>query len=609
MAKTAIQPSEATKIDPQRSSGSYESNPIKVIWASISALGVNLGPLFGLIFLPLGVFLGLSIALGVLFLIGTFLHSAVVAIVAFVLGAAALIFMIYTMLLVVVSQRLLELSDAKQERTTVKALIRSSRSKAGTMLGALILAGVISVLGTLLLVIPGIILGLRYALVPYIVASEDVSILGALARSWRLTKGHTLEMFGVVGINLIVGLLFYVPILGLLLYPLAILIGLAQGVALAYRYLGYLAVEQGAPAPKLHPFNLLVAITAALLVVAGLVWGALTGWSIYNDVQHPVSYKTDCYSLKLPKSMKVELDGHGCKLTGRRGREVDLEIYPVSGAFGSDQAFYDAARHDVYSKEGIISSDSATSFNQALKLATSGKPAITVSAEKVVIDGAHTLRDGFKLGNQEQGSLYFLYYDFGYQLNGKINNGFVIVQRTKSSYLQDLIVSPIDHWQWDRTDEGKQKLFRQAIDAAGQALDGQKYNEVISHATEARSNAISDEERGVAAYWLSVGYDYSGQTALAEQQARLAVSLAPNFSSAHVALGSQLLNQGNVSEAAKEADIAVALDPSYSWAYNLRGLVRYKKGDRAGAIADIQKAIDLTPKDPIFQTNLALVRG
>jgi uncharacterized membrane protein len=89
-------------------------------------------------------------------------------------------------------------------------------------LGAELLAGIIIVVGFLLLVVPGIIAAVGLGFVPYVVIDRGAGPIDALKESWRITKGNKwrLFLFGLVliGLNLlgllalVVGVLVTVPV-------------------------------------------------------------------------------------------------------------------------------------------------------------------------------------------------------------------------------------------------------------------------------------------------------------------------------------------------------------------------------------------------------------
>lgn len=90
---------------------------------------------------------------------------------------------------------------------------------------ASILVGVIVIVGVILLIVPGIIWGLRYMFVPYLVMERKLDVSAALKESARMTYGHKWQLFGFVlaiaGLNilgaicLVVGLLVSIPVTSL----------------------------------------------------------------------------------------------------------------------------------------------------------------------------------------------------------------------------------------------------------------------------------------------------------------------------------------------------------------------------------------------------------
>lgn len=87
---------------------------------------------------------------------------------------------------------------------------------------AIMLAGIAILIGFILLIIPGIILGILFAFVGYLVIDKGLGPIEAIKESVRITKGNRLQIFllglALFGINLlglialIVGLLVTVPV-------------------------------------------------------------------------------------------------------------------------------------------------------------------------------------------------------------------------------------------------------------------------------------------------------------------------------------------------------------------------------------------------------------
>jgi type IV pilus assembly protein PilF len=86
----------------------------------------------------------------------------------------------------------------------------------------------------------------------------------------------------------------------------------------------------------------------------------------------------------------------------------------------------------------------------------------------------------------------------------------------------------------------------------------------------------------------------STQVAASDQQARAKV---------HTELGSLYLLDGRSAIALEEARIAIAADPNYAPAYNLLGLTHMGLGEQRLAEDSFQKALRLAPGDPEISNN------
>jgi len=92
-------------------------------------------------------------------------------------------------------------------------------------LGAKLLTGLVVVIGLILLIVPGVILGMMFLFSSYIVVDKHLGPIEAMTESKRITAGHKLNLFGffllvlllnIVGaICLLVGLLVTIPVTGL----------------------------------------------------------------------------------------------------------------------------------------------------------------------------------------------------------------------------------------------------------------------------------------------------------------------------------------------------------------------------------------------------------
>jgi hypothetical protein len=108
---------------------------------------------------------------------------------------------------VAVSQILLE------RETNIAEAFNSIRPRIGELIVISINVGVRVLLGTLFLIVPGILLALRYSLAIPVAVLEEAGVSDSLSRSGTLTKGHRGRIL------LVYFLLFVLIIIGTMLWP------------------------------------------------------------------------------------------------------------------------------------------------------------------------------------------------------------------------------------------------------------------------------------------------------------------------------------------------------------------------------------------------------
>jgi len=92
------------------------------------------------------------------------------------------------------------------------------------ILGLEVLVG-LSVIGSLvLLILPALFVIPRLSLAPYFLIDKDSSILDAYKTSWAATKGHSLKVWGVIGVSF------------LMLLPVVTLVGIPVSLYLLFMY-------------------------------------------------------------------------------------------------------------------------------------------------------------------------------------------------------------------------------------------------------------------------------------------------------------------------------------------------------------------------------------
>jgi hypothetical protein len=89
-------------------------------------------------------------------------------------------------------------------RTETGDLYRIASAYFVPMLGLLVLFGIIVAIGFLALIVPGVYLAVRLYLATPVLVIEGETITGALARSWRLTRGATWRLLGAIVLTVII---------------------------------------------------------------------------------------------------------------------------------------------------------------------------------------------------------------------------------------------------------------------------------------------------------------------------------------------------------------------------------------------------------------------
>ena len=103
-----------------------------------------------------------------------------------------------------------------------------------TYLGTTLLATILTVLGFILLIIPGIIIGLALSFATYIVIDRRTGPIAAIKESWRMTKGNRWRLF------LLMALIALINLGGLLLLVVGLLVTMPVTMIAfvhAYRFL------------------------------------------------------------------------------------------------------------------------------------------------------------------------------------------------------------------------------------------------------------------------------------------------------------------------------------------------------------------------------------
>ena len=102
------------------------------------------------------------------------------------------------------------------------------------LLGLEIVIGILTIIGILAFIVPGIILLWRFFLAPYILLDKNTGVEEALRRSWRMTRGNAWPIYAVILVGIFFGLSGIVPYVGGIV---AFLLAVAYSCAPALRYM------------------------------------------------------------------------------------------------------------------------------------------------------------------------------------------------------------------------------------------------------------------------------------------------------------------------------------------------------------------------------------
>jgi len=250
--KTAAPPAEV--------STDYTSNPfLVVIKGLVSILRVNpVSSLLAALALIVG-FIAALIVGGIFMAFGS---------VGRILGLLVLLAS-YILILPLLQGTYLSIATASNDEKEIstKEAINTGKQKLLSLLAFYIVYGLLVFIGLIFFIIPGVIIAARGALGPIIMYEENVGAWEALKRSFAITKGHTIEMLGVM----FTGVFFGNG--GLLLPSLMVAPSVAR-----YNDLKQLKAS-GKASPKIHWLNYVSIVLVSLLTVA---YFGFVAWSAHE---------------------------------------------------------------------------------------------------------------------------------------------------------------------------------------------------------------------------------------------------------------------------------------------------------------------------------------
>ena len=112
------------------------------------------------------------------------------------------------------------LKAMRDDEVDLKVLFEGFKNQYLNIVLANLIVVALTIIGFVMLIIPGIIIACRLAFVPYLVMDRNMEAMKAVEKSWQMTKGHGWTIFGMAILS------FFICIGGLLVFGVGILLSL-----------------------------------------------------------------------------------------------------------------------------------------------------------------------------------------------------------------------------------------------------------------------------------------------------------------------------------------------------------------------------------------------
>lgn len=108
----------------------------------------------------------------------------------------------------------IQLRSARMEKATYQSAWETSKKFWWRYLLVSIAVGLTIGIGFLLLIIPGIIFLRRYFLSQYALIDQDLGVGESMKRSNQLSRGRSMAIFGIIGVDILISLPNVIPVIG-----------------------------------------------------------------------------------------------------------------------------------------------------------------------------------------------------------------------------------------------------------------------------------------------------------------------------------------------------------------------------------------------------------
>ncbi len=117
-------------------------------------------------------------------------------------------------------EKYLFLKAMRDEDADIRYLFDGFKTKYLKIVLANLIVVALTIIGFILLIIPGIIVLCRLAFVPYLIMDKDLEPMQAVEKSWQMTRGHGWKIFGMGIIS------FFIYIAGIIVFIVGIIISI-----------------------------------------------------------------------------------------------------------------------------------------------------------------------------------------------------------------------------------------------------------------------------------------------------------------------------------------------------------------------------------------------
>lgn len=271
---------------------SYISNPFKAVESAAKGLFANVGMAAAHIGISLAVVFGFMLVFGLSF-IPVFIGGEDLVFIPIIAAVILALPLTYAFSWLNLVAKRLAIASSEHKTIAFGEMFKHDAKKVFGLIGLSILVGLAVFGGLILLIIPGILLGIFFSYAPFIyVREKDTGVIDAMGKSFELVKDSFAELLGVGSVffayRSVSALLANIPFIGLLfsivLIPIDMFVAYLTDVTNAYRYISIDQVKShGLARPKVDSTNyIMIAVVAGLIVISVLLMIGFIAFLIAN---------------------------------------------------------------------------------------------------------------------------------------------------------------------------------------------------------------------------------------------------------------------------------------------------------------------------------------